>query len=184
MNRTPSFFSATGTMPVDRQSNYSGSANSGATTPQTGKGSASSSFYGLPSLRSAWAGLVRSFSYDDTQDPVPSTASTSIMREVPPLDPVVLTGWKASTRETSRVLNVPLAEEVRKTLPERLQIIDGWSLVYSLVQDGTLLATLYRKCADFTESKRSQRIGFVMAIRDEEGGVSPVPALHFNEEAP
>lgn len=154
-------------MPQNRHGHSA--STSGATTPQNGRVSTSASFYGLPSLRSAWSGLVRTFSYDDSQYPTDMT--NIVIREPPPPEPVSLSGWKPTTSSGSRVLTVPLAEEIRKMIPERLQIVDGWNLVYSLVQDGTLLGTLYRKCAEFSEKRRGQRIGFVLALRDDEGGV-------------
>ncbi|KAJ2904982.1 Oxidation resistance protein 1 [Zalerion maritima] len=188
MSSNPTFsLTTTGTMPINANRNgvppHQSSSNSGTTTPQNGSISQSSSFYGIPSLRSAWSGLVRSFSYDDSEQHDHRLPSS--IREIPPPDPVSLSGWKSSTKDASRVMTVPLAEEIKKMVPERLQIVDGWQLVYSLVQDGTLLGTLYRKCAQFSEKRRGQRIGFVVVVRDDEGGIfgaymSDVPHISKN----
>lgn len=53
-------------------------------------------------------------------------------------------------------------------MPARLQLCDDWHLVYSLEQDGVSLGTLYKKCEDL----RGLRNGFVLVVRDGEGGVS------------
>ena len=86
----------------------------------------------------------------------------------PPLDPIVLHGYKASTPDTARLLNCAVAEEIRAMVPERLRIIEDWKLVYSLEQDGASLATLYQKAREF----QGLRVGFVLVVRDQEGAVS------------
>ena len=54
-------------------------------------------------------------------------------------------------------------------VPTRLGIGDEWNLVYSLDQDGASLATLYEKCSWY----QGRRVGFVLVVKDHEGGVSP-----------
>lgn len=154
-------FSASGTMPIDLPSSSDASPRTTTSPQPPGLPSQGSSFF-----RSAWSGLVRAFSYED--EPITSASS---FREVPPLEPVCLSGWKPGIHQRSKLLTEPLAEEIRKLIPERLQIPENWSLVYSLVQDGTLLQTLYRKCHDFNERKIGQRIGYVVIVRDAKGGI-------------
>ncbi|KAK4194101.1 putative oxidation resistance protein 1 [Triangularia verruculosa] len=86
---------------------------------------------------------------------------------VPQLEPLQLLGFSARTRIESRLLTPAIAEEVRNLVPTRLSIVDEWNLVYSLDQDGASLATLYDKC----ERYRGKRVGFVLAVRDTEGGL-------------
>lgn len=100
----------------------------------------------------------------------------------PPLTPLTLSGYKASTREAGRLLSRGLAEEIRLLVPPRLQLFDTWSIVYSLEQNGVSLATLYA-CA---EEYRGRRGGFVLVVRDASGGVfgaylsdAPRPHAHF-----
>lgn len=106
--------------------------------------------------------------------PINRTASPM---QPPPLDPVVLNGFRDETPATARLLSAPVAEEIRIMVPERLRIEEDWNLVYSLDQDGASLATLYEKCGAYT----GKRGGFVLVVRDDEGGVSniqPVPKRH------
>lgn len=100
----------------------------------------------------------------------------------PPLTPLTLGGYKASTRDAGRLLSRGLAEEIRLLVPPRLQLVDTWSVVYSLEQNGVSLATLYA-CAD---EYRGRRGGFVLVVRDASGGVfgaylsdAPRPQSHF-----
>lgn len=86
----------------------------------------------------------------------------------PPLDPLVLHGYRDNTPDSARLLSHAVAEEIRAMVPERLRILDDWSLVYSLEQDGASLSTLYQKCRHFT----GRRVGFVLVVRDQEGAVS------------
>ena len=51
-------------------------------------------------------------------------------------------------------------------MPARLQLVENWSLIYSLEQDGTSLSTLYSS----NEAYRGRRGGFVLVIRDGAGG--------------
>jgi hypothetical protein len=89
----------------------------------------------------------------------------------PPLYPVSLKGSKPGTPESSYLLNRELAEEIRLLVPPRLQLVEEWNLVYSLEEDGVSLGTLYKKCDDL----RGLRNGFVLIVKDGEGGVSLVP---------
>jgi hypothetical protein len=87
----------------------------------------------------------------------------------PPLYPVELKGYSASTSESARLLSRALAEEIRLLVPPRLQLCEEWNLTYSLEEDGVSLGTLYKKCDDL----RGVRNGFVLVVRDAEGGVRP-----------
>ncbi|TKX24486.1 hypothetical protein C1H76_3093 [Elsinoe australis] len=100
----------------------------------------------------------------------------------PPLTPLNLTGFRDSTPHKSRLLNKALAEEIRLLTPPRLQLVDSWQLVYSLEQNGSSLASLYNLC----DSYRGKRGGFVLTIRDSEGGIfgaylsdPPHPSPHY-----
>ena len=97
----------------------------------------------------------------------PSIRTASPFRP-PPLDPVILSGHKESTTKEARLLNNAVAEEIRTMVPERLRITENWKLVYSLEQDGSSLNTLYQKSRGY----EGRRVGFVLVVRDEEGGVS------------
>ncbi|KAL1844116.1 hypothetical protein VTJ49DRAFT_4968 [Mycothermus thermophilus] len=92
--------------------------------------------------------------------------SESPMRP-PPLEPVQLVGFADDTRPEARLLTQALAEEIRIMVPARLGIVDEWRLVYSLEQDGASLATLYDKCARY----QGVRVGFVLCVKDLEGGL-------------
>lgn len=98
-------------------------------------------------------------------NPVSRTASPF---RPPPLDPLVLHGYKENTPDTARLLSHAVAEEIRAMVPERLRILDDWSLVYSLEQDGASLSTLYQKCRQYS----GRRVGFVLVVKDQEGAVS------------
>lgn len=100
----------------------------------------------------------------------------------PPLTPLTLNGYKPSTPQSAKLLPRALAEEIRLLVPPRLQLVDEWNLTYSLEQNGVSLATLYDKSDDY----RGKRGGFVLVIRDGNGGVfgaylsdAPHPASHF-----
>ena len=86
----------------------------------------------------------------------------------PPLTPLTLHGYKPSTPQSAKLLTRALAEEIRLLVPPRLQLVDEWNLTYSLEQNGVSLATLYEKCDDY----RGKRGGFVLVIRDGNGGVT------------
>lgn len=111
--------------------------------------------------------------------PQPRSASPF---QPPPLTPLTLSGWKPSTRESARLLSKALAEEVRLLFPPRNQLVDKWVLIYSLDQDGSSLATLYKKA----DAYRGKRGGFVLVVRDGSGNVfggylsdPPHPAPNF-----
>ncbi|QSZ31341.1 hypothetical protein DSL72_000904 [Monilinia vaccinii-corymbosi] len=100
----------------------------------------------------------------------------------PPLYPVTLTGWRENTDQSAQLLSRALAEEIRLLVPPRLQLCEEWKLVYSLEQDGVSLGTLYKKCDEL----RGLRNGFVLVVRDGEGGLfgaylteAPHPAPHY-----
>jgi hypothetical protein len=97
----------------------------------------------------------------------------------PPLYPIDLNGYKAGTPASARLLTRALAEEIRLLVPPRLQLCEEWNLVYSLEQDGVSLGTLYKKCDDL----RGLRNGFVLIIKDGEGGVRsllvPLPSHRY-----
>lgn len=93
----------------------------------------------------------------------------------PPLYPLTLKGYAESTAPSAQLLSRAIAEEIRLLVPPRLQLCEEWNLVYSLEQNGVSLATLYKKCEDL----RGLRNGFVLVVRDGEGGVSPV--YSFNQ---
>lgn len=85
-------------------------------------------------------------------------------------------------REKGKLLSNALAEEIRLLVPPRLQLVDEWSLAYSLEQNGVSLATLYKQSDDY----RGKRGGFVLVVRDGSGGVfgaylsdAPHPSAHF-----
>jgi len=132
------------------------------------------------------SGLLRRISADEAPTPLARALSANYNGSVkdatyqappkrrlspfqpPPLTPLALSGWRESTTQSSRLLSKPIAEEIRLLIPPRLQLVDHWSLVYSLEQNGTSLASLYGKC----EQYRGKRGGFVLAVRDADGGVS------------
>lgn len=70
-------------------------------------------------------------------------------------------------REQGKLLSKALAEEIRLLVPPRLQLVDEWSLTYSLEQNGVSLATLYQK----SEEYRGKRGGYVLVVQDGTGGV-------------
>lgn len=93
---------------------------------------------------------------------------TASPRGLPSLEPLVLRGYRADTDADERLLARGVAEEIRTFLPERLKIAEDWRLVYSLYQDGSSLATLYKLCDEY----RGRRVGFVLVVRDGKDGVS------------
>ncbi|CZT08484.1 probable oxidation resistance protein 1 [Rhynchosporium agropyri] len=100
----------------------------------------------------------------------------------PPLYPVNLQGYDSSTPESAKMLSRALAEEIRLLVPPRLQLCEEWNLVYSLEEDGVSLGTLYKKCDEL----RGLRNGFVLVVKDREGGLfgaylteAPHPAPHY-----
>ncbi|KAK4452053.1 oxidation resistance protein 1 [Podospora aff. communis PSN243] len=85
----------------------------------------------------------------------------------PPLEPLQLNGFSPDTAADARLLTPAIAEEIRTLVPARLSLADEWNLVYSLEQDGASLATLYDKCDVY----RGKRVGFVLVVKDCEGGI-------------
>jgi hypothetical protein len=85
----------------------------------------------------------------------------------PPLTPLTLQGYRPGTREKGKLLSKALAEEIRLLVPPRLQLVDEWSLAYSLEQNGVSLGTLYQKSDDY----RGKRGGYVLVVKDGSGGV-------------
>jgi len=69
--------------------------------------------------------------------------------------------------EKGKILSKALAEEIRLLVPPRLQLVDEWSLEYSLLQNGSSLATLYDK----GENCAGKRAGFVLVVQDGNGAV-------------
>ncbi|KAK3180407.1 oxidation resistance protein 1 [Lecanicillium sp. MT-2017a] len=146
-----------------------------------------------------FTGLVRRFSSDETQlnsqddeavngtrakdgvngvfNPVRHTASPF---RPPPLDPVILHGYKENTPPAARLLNNAIAEEIRNMVPERLRITEDWKLVYSLEQDGSSLSTLYQKCRGY----EGRRVGFVLVVKDQEGGTFGAYLSEYPRPAP
>ena len=97
----------------------------------------------------------------------------------PPLTPLVLLGYNASTPPSAQLLGRLLAEEIRLLIPPRLQIVNEWRLLFSLEQDGASLPTLFLKCnEERTVGLSGSRGGYVLIVRDTAGGVSG-PSLPF-----
>ncbi|KAF2663571.1 TLD-domain-containing protein [Microthyrium microscopicum] len=112
----------------------------------------------------------------------PAPARTASPFQPPPLTPLTLTGYRSNTTDEAKILSRSLAEEIRLLIPPRLQLVEQWSLVFSLEQDGVSLATLYKKCEEY----RGTRGGFVLVVKDAGGGIfgaflteAPHPAPHF-----
>ncbi|KYK60709.1 oxidation resistance protein 1 [Drechmeria coniospora] len=135
-----------------------------------------------------WTGLIRRFSSEgrlagesepsfqgsQDQDGISGVFNPTVRRpspfRPPPLDPLVLQGYRDSTTGSARLLSTVLAEEIRAMVPERLRIVEDWQLLYSLEQDGASLSTLYQKCRHFD----GRRVGFVIVVKDQEGGYATV----------
>ncbi|KAL9606908.1 MAG: hypothetical protein Q9167_008119 [Letrouitia subvulpina] len=83
----------------------------------------------------------------------------------PPLTPLTLVSPSSSS--SNPILTRSLAEEIRLLLPSRLQLLESWSLVYSLDLHGVSLATLYAKC---TSRSLPRGLSFVLVVRDALGG--------------
>ncbi|KAF1843706.1 TLD-domain-containing protein [Cucurbitaria berberidis CBS 394.84] len=132
------------------------------------------------SLSHSFASLVSSSTSDmNSVFQPPRTASPF---QPPPLTPLSLKGWRSGMREKGKLLSKALAEEIRLLVPPRLQLVDEWSLAYSLEQNGVSLGTLYQK----SEEYRGKRGGYVLVVRDGGGSVfgaylsdPPYPSPHF-----
>ena len=162
-----------------------------STPPHPSPGSPSGSY-----LSSMFTGIIRRFSAEDSQfssqvdaflngsssepnsqqtskdDGVngvfqPAVRRTASPFRPPPLDPLVLCGYKENTPGTARLLTQGIAEEIRTMVPERLRITEDWRVVYSLEQDGASLSTLYQRCRMY----EGRRVGFVLVVKDQYGGV-------------
>ncbi|KAI1105429.1 TLD-domain-containing protein [Jackrogersella minutella] len=103
---------------------------------------------------------------DGVSGPFVPPKRTASPRGLPSLEPLALRGYRADTDAEERLLARGVAEEIRTFLPERLKIADDWRLVYSLYQDGSSLATLYKLCEEY----RGRRVGFVLVVRDGKDG--------------
>lgn len=178
-------------------------SSSGAATP-TETSANSLTFLGS-SVSGLWGGLVRRFSSESTPGashppqphsslpyPLPHANTFNevdgvyvppqIQRQpspmrLPPLEALTLKGFREDTPPHARLLTPAIAEEIRIMVPARLGLGDVWNLVYSLDQDGASLATLYEKCGKY----QGQRVGFVLVVKDNEGGVS-VSVLSLRNE--
>ncbi|KIY02950.1 uncharacterized protein Z520_01415 [Fonsecaea multimorphosa CBS 102226] len=107
----------------------------------------------------------------------------------PPLTPLELRSSLSQKAAGSLLLTRSLAEEIRLLLPPRLQLIDHWTLAYSLEAHGSSLATLYEHCAHV--STYTQRSGYVLVVRDGSASSTngsvfgaylsdvPKPSLHY-----
>ncbi|RSL61447.1 Oxidation resistance protein 1 [Fusarium duplospermum] len=159
--------------------------SSGAGTPSNSN-RASASY-----ISNMWTGLIRRFSSEGSHFPSQADTAydedpkhqqngkdgingvfTPVRRTAspfrpPPLDPLILHGYRESTPVSAKLLTGAVAEEIRTMIPERLRIVDDWHLIYSLEQDGASLATLYQRCRQY-EGKRA---GFVLVVKDLEGGI-------------
>jgi len=100
----------------------------------------------------------------------------------PPLTPLTLKGYKDSTNRDARLLSRTLAEEIRLLIPARLQLMNSWTIAYSLEQNGSSLSSLYALCDDY----KWKRGGFVLVVKDAEGGIfgayltdAPRPQAHY-----
>ncbi|KAH8727052.1 hypothetical protein GQ44DRAFT_564888, partial [Phaeosphaeriaceae sp. PMI808] len=135
------------------------------------------------SLSHSLASLVSSnTSASDMNSVFQSPHRTASPFQPPPLTPLTLKGYKHGMREKGKLLSKALAEEIRLLFPPRLQLVDEWSLAYSLEQNGVSLATLYQ----LSDEYRGKRGGFVLVVRDGSGGIfgaylsdAPFPAPHF-----
>jgi hypothetical protein len=149
-----------------------------------------------------FSGLVRRISIDEAPTPLAKALSVNYNGAMtdpslgvyqpqkrrlspfqpPPLTPLTLKGYKETTERRARILQRAVAEEVRLLVPPRLQLMDHWELCYSLEQNGSTLSTLYKLC----DAHRGKRGGFVLVVRDGEGGVfgayltePPRPQSHY-----
>lgn len=147
-----------------------------------------------------FSGLIRRFSTEDTQlgsetdvddnhrhdhhnkdgvngvfTPAGRRALTASPFRPPPLEPLILHGYRDGTQGSARLLTSAIAEEIRTMIPERLRITEDWHLIYSLEQDGASLTTLYQKCRHY----EGRRVGFVLVVKDQEGGVSLICCCLF-----
>ena len=116
--------------------------------------------------QSSQSSIPKSLAMDGHNTPPRRTASPF---QPPPLSPLSLSFGGPSTNSSAKTLTRLLAEEIRLLVPPRLQLVESWSLAYSLARDGVSLATLYQQC----EKYRGKRGGYVVVVKDGAGGVSP-----------
>ncbi|KAL2262332.1 hypothetical protein VTK26DRAFT_1674 [Humicola hyalothermophila] len=186
----------------------------GAVTPPGTTGSPGSSAFLSNSVSSFWGGLMRRFSSEPSPSALSPPLSmphaktfqpdgdhhhrkhdgidgvytpprlyshrTPSPMQPPPLEPLQLRGFSDETTDSARLLNTGIAEEIRTMVPARLSLVDEWRLVYSLEQDGASLATLYEKCAQY----QGKRVGFVICVKDCEGGVFGAYLSDYPHPAP
>ncbi|KAI9758537.1 MAG: hypothetical protein M4579_003029 [Chaenotheca gracillima] len=180
-------------------------ASSTSSTPPAG--ASSHSPYLPANLTSTVSGFLRRFAsepssshFSSYQQPsqsstlTPNTSSSSPMNgtytpqrhaspfQPPPLYPLSLSGFRSAASVSSSILSRALAEEIRLLVPPRLQLVDNWTLTYSLEQDGASLHTLYQNCVQY----EGTRTGYVLVVRDSGGGTfgayltdAPKPAPHY-----
>jgi len=174
-------------MPAQGRDENETPTSSGTSTPANL--SSSWSVPGVPpSLTSAMSGLLRRFSsepngpiHSPTFPPMKGSVRSGVDGvytppyrtaspfQPPPLTSINLKGFLSTTSESAQLLTRTLAEEIRLLVPIRLQLCEDWNLVYSLDQNGVSLGTLYKKCEDL----RGKRNGYVLVVRDGDGGVCP-----------
>jgi hypothetical protein len=161
--------------------------------PSTSNSSASSSSYFTYPVSYAVTGLLRRLNSEPAENHSSPSGATSLSHSMqslnsnssdmnsvfapphrkaspfqpPPLTPLSLNGYRPGTRENGKLLSKALAEEIRLLVPPRLQLVDGWELCYSLEQNGVSLGTLYQRAEEY----RGKRGGFVLVVRDGDGGV-------------
>jgi hypothetical protein len=154
--------------------------NTDASPKQDANGNSRSMENSSNSIQSQLQSTASSLSHSFASLVSASTNPTSDMNDVfqspnrhyspfqpPPLTPLTLKGYRHGTREKGKLLSKALAEEIRLLVPPRLQLVDEWSLAYSLEQNGVSLGTLYQKSEDY----RGKRGGYVLVVRDGSGGV-------------
>lgn len=114
----------------------------------------------------------------DTASYIPPGRNTPPFQP-PPLTPLTLKGYKPSTPTAAQLLSRLLAEEIRLLVPPRLQVVDDWTLVFSLAQHGASLSTLYKRADNYWGT----RGGFVLVVRDGTGSVrtSPIPQAQLQQ---
>ncbi|KAF1988245.1 TLD-domain-containing protein [Aulographum hederae CBS 113979] len=84
----------------------------------------------------------------------------------PPLTPLKLVGYKATTTDSAKLLSRTLAEEIRLLVPPRMQLVENWEVVFSLEEHGVSLSTLYKRAEEY----RTRRGGYVLVVKDGNGG--------------
>lgn len=140
----------------------------------------SNSSYGSYSLASALFGRLFNHSEKRSKHSSPSSgphsnytsrnnSSHSLKFDPPPLSPINLVGYRNNTK--TRLMTRALAEEIRVLFPERKQLYDVWTLVYSLEQHGASLSTLYANCASSSYSEKGSLSPhpYVLVVKDEMG---------------